>query len=93
MTTDADVGEMVRIARESQGMSQTGLAKAMRPYCKWFQTTVARIESGERPLRYLEALALRNVIPFSEGGSVANYYKGALEMVREFIEKEIERHE
>lgn len=84
---------MVRVARESVGLSQTALAKTMRAEFGWFQTTVARIESGERPLRYLEAQGLRKVIPFGGDESSINYFKGALEMVREFIEKEIDRHE
>lgn len=49
----------LRRLRESRGMSQTDVAKAMRlAGYAWHQPTVQRVESAERPVRALEAATL-----------------------------------
>lgn len=55
----------VRCAREAAGVSQTSLAEGMRLHgFKWHQVTVGRVEQGERPLRWDEGVALRDLIGF-----------------------------
>jgi transcriptional regulator with XRE-family HTH domain len=49
----------LRRLRESRGVTQTDVAKAMRAAgFPWHQQTVERVESVERPVRALEAVAL-----------------------------------
>lgn len=66
MTVDYEVNEIaaaaVRRHRERLGMSQSELARRMAELdMSWHQMTVARTESGDRPLRLDEALALANI--------------------------------
>jgi len=58
--TDSDIGRRVRAVRESQNLSQEGLAYLMREagHRKWTQSTVWSVESGERSLKFAEALAV-----------------------------------
>lgn len=62
MVQQADVkfGEWVRSARRTRRMSQQHLTDVIngRFGLGWHQTTVTNIESGKRPARIAEALAL-----------------------------------
>lgn len=60
------VGNEVRAAREAASVSQTTLAAEMRSRgWKWSQVTVYSIEMGDRPLRWLEAKDLHELIGFA----------------------------
>ena len=61
-------GENLKFSREKMGESQTGLAKKMADLgFPWHQTTVSRIELGERPVQLVEALALTKVTGVNVG--------------------------
>ncbi|MBA9002037.1 helix-turn-helix domain-containing protein [Thermomonospora cellulosilytica] len=85
----------VRRHRERLGMSQTELAKRMAELdLSWHQMTVARTESGERPLRLDEALALANIfqIPLDSlmrpvDENIQREYEAILRMVHHIEEK------
>ncbi len=48
---------MVHRLREERGWSQAEVARRMGAYgYRWHQTTVGRIESGDRPLRFNEVI-------------------------------------
>ena len=52
-------GERLLALRELLTLSQTAIAKTMREHGHaWHQQTVARVESGDRPLRLSEAVSL-----------------------------------
>lgn len=60
-TTDQVIG--ANLARLRGDRTQSELATAMRGQGhKWSQATVWKVETGERPLRLVEALALANVL-------------------------------
>jgi transcriptional regulator with XRE-family HTH domain len=62
--TDEQVGQRVRELREQRGFSQQHVAMTMtmtRGH-RWHQTTQAQTESGQRPLRLTEAVALADVL-------------------------------
>jgi len=65
-TTDRErwFGENMRAARELQEMSQTALAKKMAKvgFSNFHQSTVARIEAGDRPVRLSEGLELSLIL-------------------------------
>lgn len=66
---DATFGARVRREREQQGMSQEFLAGALAVFgVDWHQTTAGRVESGARPARLAEAVAVAAVlgVPLSE---------------------------
>jgi transcriptional regulator with XRE-family HTH domain len=54
------VGDRVREARKAAGVGQVELAAAMStgPDMTWRQSTVTAVETGRRPLRFDEAVAL-----------------------------------
>lgn len=57
------VPENLRALRERKGMSQAALAEAMRALGKrWHQTTVARIEAGQREVRFKEIVDLAAIL-------------------------------
>jgi transcriptional regulator with XRE-family HTH domain len=61
-------GVNLKLTRERLGESQTGLAKKMADLgFPWHQTTVSRIEVGERPVQLVEALALAKVMDVNVG--------------------------
>jgi transcriptional regulator with XRE-family HTH domain len=57
-------GENLRTVREQQEISQTGLARMMAEagFSNFHQSTVARIEAGERPVRLSEGLELSVIL-------------------------------
>ena len=58
---DYQVGRNVRLLRGD--LSQAKLAKAMHEAgFKWSQATVWSVESGERPVRLVEAIALASIL-------------------------------
>lgn len=53
------IGERVRALRLQQAMSQAEFARtAWVAGVAWYPTTLSRVESGERPLRFSEAVVL-----------------------------------
>lgn len=60
---EAMFGLNFRHARERAGLSQTELAKRMSTLgFRWHQATVYKVESGDRPVKLGEALALENML-------------------------------
>lgn len=64
---NAHIGAKIAAARESQGMSQAALARKLTGTgaTGFHQTTVARTESGERPLRFQEAIMFASALGIS----------------------------
>lgn len=61
-------GENMKAERERSGESQTGLAKKMADLgFPFHQTTIRRIEAGQRPVQLAEALALSTILGQSLG--------------------------
>lgn len=57
------IGQRVSDARLAAGLSQGGLARAMRDRgCRWYQSTVSKVESGTRPLWLAEAVVLGRLL-------------------------------
>jgi transcriptional regulator with XRE-family HTH domain len=67
---DTAYGSRMRQARERAGLSQEQLAAnlVLMHDVNWHQTTVRRTESGERPIRLSEAIAVADLlgVPLSE---------------------------
>lgn len=60
---EREVGAQVRRAREQARLSQRELADAATAAgLSWHQTTVAKVEAGDRPLRLTEAAVLARVL-------------------------------
>lgn len=61
---DLKFAENMRAIREARGMTQADLVRALkeRGWQSVFQTTISRIEKGERPVRYGEALAISRAL-------------------------------
>ncbi len=61
---DRAVGANLRTLRERKGLSQVALARAMvdRGLSVWRQTTVSRVEKGDRPLYVNEMSALDEIV-------------------------------
>lgn len=56
---DGKAGTHIREERERRGWSQQQMAAELVAYgISWHQTTVAKVEAGERPLRLSEAWAI-----------------------------------
>lgn len=57
---DLEVGRRVQAARKDAGVGQVQLAEAMsvRLATPWQQSTVTKVETGRRPLKFDEAIAL-----------------------------------
>jgi transcriptional regulator with XRE-family HTH domain len=56
---DALFGYNLRKLRERAGMSEVALADAMREHGRpWHQSTVGRVQSGQQPAKYADAVAL-----------------------------------
>lgn len=88
--SDQQVGAMVRQCRESSLLSQQDLASAMRNLgYKWSQATVWSVESGERALRYTEALDLSRICGFgiAEQDSYREGIQRGLEISRQALER------
>lgn len=62
-TVERFFGARVRELREAKGMSQADLAEAMTQRgVRWHQTTVAKSEKGQRPIRLDEAALLAELL-------------------------------
>jgi transcriptional regulator with XRE-family HTH domain len=97
---DRDFGSAVRAARLTRRMTQERLAEALnRDFgYNWRQTTVGRMESGERPTRLREAVSiavilevdLADLVPNPNGNVVENtpfrLPRADLERLRDIIE-------
>lgn len=60
---NAAIGEALKRWRVQKGLSQTSVAKQMQHAgLRWYQTTVARVEKGERPLLIREAEPLARIL-------------------------------
>lgn len=61
---DVMVGHRMRELREQQGLSQQGFVNqlAARGILQWHQTTVGKVESGQRPVRVDEAMAIADTL-------------------------------
>jgi transcriptional regulator with XRE-family HTH domain len=60
-----DIGERLRAARQRARLPQQHIATVMamtHGYSTWRQTTVGRVETGERSLQLGEALAVADII-------------------------------
>ena len=57
---DRRFGERMRARREAMGLPQNVLAMRLHALhdIRWHQTTVGKVESGERPIRLQEAVAV-----------------------------------
>ncbi|MFA3877571.1 helix-turn-helix domain-containing protein [Streptomyces sp. MMCC 100] len=57
------LGRRLRLARVARGLSQQGVADAMKAYgFNWVQTTVAKTEGADRPAQFVEVVALADVL-------------------------------
>lgn len=63
-TSDRRLGERLRMIRVRLDLSQRDVAQAVtdRHGLGWHQTTVAKVEAGDRPVRVAEALAVADVL-------------------------------
>lgn len=61
---EKEIGERVRAIREGQGIPQQHLAMTMTVLKghRWHQTTVGKVESGERPIKLSEAVAVAEIL-------------------------------
>ena len=61
---DANFGRRVREERERSGMPQSHIALVLKLSYghQWHQTTVAKVEAGERPVKLAEAVAVSYVL-------------------------------
>src|SRR5919112_3465362 len=62
---DVALGARMRHERERQGMTQNDLAVnliLMHDIDWWHQTTVGKVESGDRPIRLEEAVAVADLL-------------------------------
>ncbi|MFI2702871.1 helix-turn-helix transcriptional regulator [Cellulosimicrobium composti] len=77
---DAAFAESVKRLRERKGWSQGELARRLQDvgWENFHQTTVSRIEKGERPVRLSEARALANALDSSVGDMVQSGELGEL---------------
>jgi transcriptional regulator with XRE-family HTH domain len=60
-----DIGERLRAARQRARLPQQHIATVMaltHGYTTWRQTTVGRVETGERSLQLGEALAVADIV-------------------------------
>jgi transcriptional regulator with XRE-family HTH domain len=63
VTIADDFARLVTARRQELGLSQTEVARRMKVRIGgWFQQTVARTESGDRPVRLDEAVALADAL-------------------------------
>jgi transcriptional regulator with XRE-family HTH domain len=68
MTPERSLGLTIRALRESEGRSQDDVAKIMYAYGhKWQQTTMAKTEAGQRPIRVNEMVDLARILNVSPG--------------------------
>jgi transcriptional regulator with XRE-family HTH domain len=102
--SDTQIGRNVRNMREFLGIDQTELARRLGDagLRGFHQTTVSRIEKGERPVRLSEAPILAEVLHGRIGDLIdepdrtgAEHYQAgvhdALVAVRDFVVKEMAR--
>jgi transcriptional regulator with XRE-family HTH domain len=67
-TPEQVAGERIREIRTARHLTQAALAKAMKALgYSWLQTTVAKTEAAERPLRLNEATDLAGVLGVEVG--------------------------
>lgn len=64
---NAHVGARIKTARESQEITQSGLARLMgdRGAIGFHQPTIDRVEAGIRPLKFQEAIIFASVLGLS----------------------------
>lgn len=64
---DQEFGAKLRTVREARGLSQRFLVSELNDVyrVRWHQTTLAKTESGERPVRFAEAVALAGALGVS----------------------------
>jgi transcriptional regulator with XRE-family HTH domain len=65
---DRRVGDLLRRARQARRWSQRRLVAELRASGRpgWAQSRVSRIENGDRPLKFVEATALADVLELDE---------------------------
>ncbi len=81
---DANFGARVRAARERLGLSQQAISDGMRSYgVAWYQTTVGKVESGERPAKLSEAVALAFMLGYGRRLDQLIYDDPASEMAQQ----------
>lgn len=81
--TERDLGNVLKSQREELLLSQTELADKMRAAgFKWSQATVWSVESGERPLRLSEAIAVAACCGFDPALFFGNYKPATNEAAR-----------
>ena len=93
LTTPADeFRNGVRRARERKGWTQTDLAKRLRTQTEFpaTQSTVSRIESGDRAVTIDEAFALADVLDVAPAALIAPEPPD-LETIRARAEEEVRR--
>jgi transcriptional regulator with XRE-family HTH domain len=72
-------GARIREIRVARHMTQAALAKAMQALgYKWLQTTIAKVEAAERPLRLNEATDLAGVLGVEIGHLLTQPLTGML---------------
>ena len=63
LTPERRLGAVLKLLRESLGLSQDSVAKSMSDFDhSWRQTTVAKTEAGARPIRVNEVVDLARVL-------------------------------
>lgn len=64
-TLEDGLGKVLKSAREGRGFSQESVARQMAEFGhSWRQTTVAKTEAGQRPIRVNEVASLAMVLSF-----------------------------
>ena len=80
-SVDARIGASVAAARKAAELSQSALAKNLTETSglEWNERLIARIESGDRPLRYSEAACMATAL----GVPVSTFMDGAGDAISE----------
>ncbi|MDW5612088.1 helix-turn-helix transcriptional regulator [Mycolicibacterium sp. D5.8-2] len=90
MESDSVVGKRIESLRARAGLSQEELSKRLRDAgLNWSQGTLSRVETGSRPMRFVEALVVANALgvevaeltPF--GGGLTYIYRRQLDLLDE----------
>lgn len=92
-TAEQRTGERIRDRRLSHGLSQRDLADAMSAIgFSWQQTTVAKTEAAERPIRVNELVALADIFDVAPG-DLADPGGGSGVALREMVRANARRNE
>lgn len=77
-STEERFGTRVRALREATGMPQAHIARVLTVShgLKWDQSTVARTEAAQRPIRLIEAAALAEVFGVPLGDLLDDFREG-----------------